>query len=143
MTDLTMLAEELRQNVMWQVTPSVLAFTDYIGFIINGLKRLFTDTNRPYSFSKDKIIKTRDRVTFADELDLIEERYVLICAQIDFFKRVQTDVNVTVSYTTDALSVTGGDKPYAHLKDSIEKLEQERRILYYKMVAYTIGAIGD
>jgi len=63
---------------------------------------------------------------------------VLICAQINFFKKVQADVNNIVGYTTDALTVTNADKPYVHLQDTIDKLEQERRIIYYKMVRFAL-----
>lgn len=68
-----------------------------------------------------------------------EEEYVLLCAQIGFFNQVKTDVNNIVGYTTDALSVTNADKPYANIKDSIEKLENERRITYYKMIRYVMS----
>lgn len=54
-----------------------------------------------------------------------------------FFKKVQSDVNNIVGYTTDALSITNADKPYAHLQDTIGELEKERRIVFFKMVPYT------
>ena len=43
-----------------------------------------------------------------------EEAYILICAQIEFFRKVQSDVNNIVGYTTDALTVTNADKPYTN-----------------------------
>lgn len=61
----------------------------------------------------------------------------MLVAQIAFFKRVQTDVNNIVSYTTDALSVANADKPYGHLQDTIGALENERRIVFYKMTDYS------
>lgn len=60
----------------------------------------------------------------------------MLVAQIGFFKKVQADVNNIVGYTTNALTVTGADKPYAHLQDTIANLENERRIVYYKMHRY-------
>ena len=62
-----------------------------------------------------------------------EEEYAMICAQISFFQRVATDVNNIVGYVTDAMTVTNADKPYSNLKDTMDRLERERRILYYKM----------
>ena len=86
---------------------------------------------------------SRDEDTFELVIDLDlpldEEKYVLLTAQIRFFKKVQSDVNNIVGYTTDALSVTNADKPYAHLQDTIEGLERERRITYYKMTRFTLG----
>ena len=73
---------------------------------------------------------------FDDDLPLDEEEYVMLAAQIGFFKRVATDVNNIVAYTTDALTITNADKPYANLKATIDDLERERRITYYKMSRY-------
>ncbi len=74
---------------------------------------------------------------FDYDLPIDEEKYVLLIAQIMFFKKVQSDVNNIVSYTTDALSITNADKPYAHLQDTILNLENERRIVFYKMTSYS------
>lgn len=74
---------------------------------------------------------------FQPDLSIDEEKYVLLVAQILFFKKVQSDVNNIVSYTTDALSITNADKPYAHLQDTINNLENERRIVFYKMTDYS------
>lgn len=46
-------------------------------------------------------------------------------------------MNNIVSYTTDALSVANADKPYGHLQDTIGALENERRIVFYKMTDYS------
>lgn len=73
-----------------------------------------------------------------DDIEADEYEYILLVAQILFFKKVQVDVNKAVSYTTNALSVTGGDKPYAHLKDTIGELQNARREMYYRMTRYTM-----
>ena len=62
----------------------------------------------------------------------------MLCAQINFFQRVQADVNNTMSYSTNAITVTGADRPYANLKDTLEKLEARRRELFYRMPRYTM-----
>ena len=74
---------------------------------------------------------------FNADLPIDEEKYVLLTAEIAFFKKVQSDVNNIVGYTTDALSITNADKPYAHLQDTIRDLESERRIVFFKMTSYT------
>lgn len=78
-------------------------------------------------------LPTNKDLMFDYDMNIAEKKYVLICAQITFYKRVQADVNNITSYSTDALTVTGGDKPYAHLADTIDKLENERRIVFYKL----------
>lgn len=76
---------------------------------------------------------------FTADLHVDEEEYVLLIAEQAFLKIIQKDVNTMVSYTTDALSVQHGDKPYANLADSIEKLENLRRELLYRMIRYMKG----
>ena len=145
MTNITELANELREIVAWQRTPEELSESNYEKMIIFGIKTLYIDTGRANAYSNDMIIieETEDppttvtNVMFSETLPIDEEKYVLLVAQIVFFKKVQSDVNNIVSYTTDALSVANADKPYAHLQDTISNLENERRIVFYKMTNYS------
>ena len=145
MTNITELANELREIVAWQRTPEELSESNYEKMIIFGIKTLYIDTGRANAYSNDMIIieETEDppttvtNVLFSETLPIDEEKYVLLVAQIVFFKKVQSDVNNIVSYTTDALSVANADKPYAHLQDTISNLENERRIVFYKMTNYS------
>lgn len=145
MTNITELANELREIVAWQRTPEELSESDYEKMIIFGIKTLYIDTGRANAYSNNMIIieeiedppTTVTNVMFSETLPIDEEKYVLLVAQIAFFKKVQSDVNNIVSYTTDALSVANADKPYAHLQDTISNLENERRIVFYKMTNYS------
>lgn len=140
MTNISELANELKDVTRWQKTPLPLSDNDYVSIIIRALKRLYIDTGRASVFNMDMITKNdEENVCFTEDLPIDEEEYVLLCAQIGFFNQVKTDVNNIVGYTTDALSVTNADKPYANIKDSIEKLENERRITYYKMIRYIMS----
>lgn len=140
MTNISELANELKDETRWQKTPLPLSDNDYVSIIIRALKRLYIDTGRASVFNMDMITKNdEENVCFTEDLPIDEEEYVLLCAQIGFFNQVKTDVNNIVGYTTDALSVTNADKPYANIKDSIEKLENERRITYYKMIRYVMS----
>lgn len=140
MTNISELANELKDATRWQKTPLPLSDNDYVSIIIRALKRLYIDTGRASVFNMDMITENdEENVCFTEDLPIDEEEYVLLCAQIGFFNQVKTDVNNIVGYTTDALSVTNADKPYANIKDSIEKLENERRITYYKMIRYVMS----
>ena len=137
---ITRLAYELRDHTAWQRTPMPLNDQDYINMVIYGLKRLYIDTARASDYDKIQF-NTSDEdgeITCDIKLPIDEEAYVMLCAQINFMKKVASDVNNIVGYTTDALTVTNADKPYANIKDSIASLENERRITYYKMVRYTL-----
>ena len=72
------------------------------------------------------------------DLLLDEKRYVELSAKIEFFRKVQTDVNNIVGYTTDALTVTNADKPYMNLTATIDALEKERRVIHYKMIRHVL-----
>lgn len=131
---------ELKERTEWQETPEPVTFDNYLGMTLRALKRLFIDTGRASQYDVMKLTTLGDDSYNYDGTFFIdEEEYVLICAQIEFFKKVQSDVNNAFSYTTDALTVTSADKPYANLKNTIERLENERRIIYFKMVRFTIG----
>lgn len=136
--NVTLLAEELKDKTRWQKTPEILEDEAYVKMIVGAIKKLYVDTGRALSYTEE-LVTVEDGVTkFANDLALDEEEYVLLCSQIDFYKKVQTDVNNIVGYTTDALTVTNADKPYAHLQDTISNLEKERRIVYYKMVRFVL-----
>ena len=145
MTDLIKLANKLKKQTAWQRTPEEYTDEDYLGLIIDGVETLYIDTGRASLYSEDMIVVIGENeeeefspgIYFTQSLPIDEQKYVLIVAQILFFKQVQTDVNNIVGYTTDALTVTNADKPYAHLQDTITNLENERRIVFYKMVNYS------
>lgn len=139
MLNLTALADILKEKTAWQSTPAEVTDDQYLAMILRGLRRLFIDTGRAAEFDVMKLTMLDDNTYNYDGAFLIdEEEYVLCCAEIDFFKKVQSDVNNAFGYSTDALTVTNADKPYVNLKNTIDDLENERRIVYYKMVRYTI-----
>lgn len=147
---ITDLMAELKTDVSWQETPYPILEADYFTMVKRGIRKLFVDTNRPEAYDESLIIETvnepeteGDPVTkniiYNMDLNIIEQEYILLVSKIAFFKRVQTDVNDKFSYSTDALKVTNADKPYANLKDTLSGLENDRRIIYYKMTDYTLG----
>lgn len=133
-TVLTELISELRDNTSWQKTPLPLMDADYVNMTKRAIRQLYVDTGRASIYHSGLFTEDADGiVSFSEDLRADEIEYILICAQINFFKRVATDVNNIVGYVTDALTVTNADKPYANLKDTMDRLENERRIKYYKM----------
>lgn len=139
MMSITKLAFALREMTEWQQTPKQLLKEDYEKMIIAALKKLYVDTSRYSELSEDDIFTEDDEVFCNKTLPLDEEEYLMLLARIEFFKKVQTDHNGEVGYTTDAMSITNADKPYANLKDTIMNLENERRIIFYKMVRYWLA----
>ena len=144
MLNISKMAAWLKEKTEWQETPVPLTDQNYIHMVIDGIERLFVDTGRSDQYDEEKyttVVVEPDDEYFGYDADfpLDERRYIQICSLINFFTKVQSDVNNAFGYTTNALSVTNADKPYANLKDTIGNLDNERRIIYYKMVRYTLG----
>lgn len=140
MLNLTALAKELKEHTEWQETPLPLEDSQYLGMVLRALKRLFIDTGRAAQYDPMKLVTLDDDSYNYDGTFLIdEEYYISLCAQLEFFKKVQSDVNNTFGYSTDALTVTNADKPYVNLANTIAEIDKERRIVYYKMVRFTLG----
>lgn len=79
-----------------------------------------------------------ERLIFDYEFLIDQEYYIMLCARLGFLQRCQLEVNEMVSYTTNALSITQGDKPYANLQKTIDQINKQRRIVYYKMCRYAL-----
>lgn len=136
------LIDELKDNVGWQKTPLPLSDEDYLRMLERAIRQLYVDTGRASIFNTELFSENeKDEPQFSETLQADEVEYVLICAQLQFFKRVATDVNNIVGYVSDALTVTNADKPYSNLKDTMSRLENERRIKYYKMTRFVIPAV--
>lgn len=140
MLNVTELAAEVEELTAWQETPLPLSENDYLKTVLRAVRRFFVDINSPTEYDITLYTTDDDGNMLYDRDFLIDEiEYILCLCKIEFFKRVQTDVNNSFGYTTDALSVTNADKPYANLKNTLDDLEHERRILFNKMVRYTLG----
>lgn len=139
MLNVTELAMELQEITAWQETPYPMKPSDYVKIVNRAVKRFFRDINHPAEFDASLYVNEDGDLKYNRDFLIDEEDYIMILCQLEFFKRVQMDVNNSFGYTTDALSITNADKPYANLKDTIGDLEHERRICFNKMVRYTLG----
>ena len=128
MTDVEQLAAELKQRTEWQDTPVELEDADYQEIVVQAVRHLYVMTGRYLQFDRDTEI----------ELTADEFEYVLTTAEMGFYRKVQADVNRIVGYSTDAMTVTNADKPYANLSQTLTELANRQRILHYKMVRYTL-----
>ncbi len=140
MLNITEIAEELQEITAWQETPEILSVSDYVKIVVRAVKKFFVDINRPEEY--DMTLWTTDddeNTCYNRDFLLDEEEYIKLLCQIEFFKKVQTDVNNSFGYSTDALTVTNADKPYANLKNTLDELQHERRIVFNKMIRYTLG----
>lgn len=138
MTDIESLAKTLFTRIEWQNVHDPVAMDDLCAYIAEAIRNLYVMTGRALRFSEDMLKKNEDDiyVSFSETLPLDEREYVILSAQIAFLRKVQTSVDDLTSYTTDAMSVTHGDKPYANLQQTITNLESQLRSIWYKMCRY-------
>ena len=128
MTDIQKMAQELRQRTEWQDTPVELVNEDYLEIVRQAVRHLYVMTGRYTQYDDSSEIALS-----ADEYE-----YVLTTAEVGFYRRVQSDVNRIVGYSTDAMTITNADKPYANISQTVNELLNRQRILYYKMTRFVL-----
>lgn len=128
MTELERLAQELRQRTEWQDTPVEMTDEDYQEIARQAIRHLYVMTGRYSRYDDTEIY----------HLSADEYEYVLTTAEIGFYRRVQSDVNRIVGYSTDAMTITNADKPYANIGQTVNELLNRQRILYYKMTRFVL-----
>lgn len=128
MTDMQKMAQELRQRTEWQDTPVEMVEEDYLEIVRQAVRHLYVMTGRYTQYDDSSEIALS-----ADEYE-----YVLTTAEIGFYRRVQSDVNRIVGYSTDAMTITNADKPYANISQTVNELLNRQRILYYKMTRFVL-----
>lgn len=136
MTDVIGLASRLFNRIEWQRVPNDVTRDDLADLIVNAIRYLYVVTGRALEFSESMFTIDEDTYTFSRTLPLDEEEYVILTAEIDFYKKVQSSVSDQVSYTTDAMSVSHGDKPFANIQQKLADLESQRKIIWYKMIRF-------
>lgn len=137
MTDIMEQASKQYTRIEWQNVPETVTQEDLTALIADGIRHLYLMTGRALTFEEDMFI-VEDGVYkyFTKDLPLDEKEYVLITAEINLYRKVQTSVNELTSYTTDAMTVSHGDKPFANLQTTIDDAERRREQIWYKMIRY-------
>lgn len=111
-----------------------------INAIVAGIEDLFVVTGRSGAYRNYEYVIDYDTEyisEFSYDLQLDEELYVLCYAQMEIFKKVRTQYTELLGYTTNALSVTNADKPYAYVTTTINELSSQLKVYYYKMVRFS------
>lgn len=143
MTELTDIIEEVTQELRLQpMAASEYSDDDFEFFVKSAIRDLYVTTGRALQFSTDGYTLSRGRLYWRDTLNADEIEYIVLVAKRKILDAIRKSVSEQVSYTTDALSVTGGDKPYKNLTGEIAALDQQIRIVYHKMVRFTLSDIG-
>lgn len=136
MTDVIALAQRLRADMeLFNIISTSLQDDDYVNYIVIGTEMFYNFTGQGYA-SVDSIVVVDDFgdiIGFSRDFATIEKSYILLCAKIALAQWARANKAELVSYTTDALSVAHGDKPFKNISEMLAGFEQERRILHYKL----------
>ena len=132
-------AQELSNYYVWQSTPMPMYEEDFVRIVVQSIKQLYNDRNHPEEY--DRTLYTTDddgNVFYGVEFDIMKEEYIFVLSQIRFMRMIMADVSGdgAVSYTTDALSVTGAKEAYKSVKQEIDDLDRRRIELFHKMMAH-------
>lgn len=137
MTDAVALANRLKRDMSMFNIATSLTDDDFMYYIVIGTERFYNFTGQGYSNVDDIIVKDADDdskiIGFSRDFAMIERSYILVCAKIAIAEWARANKAELVSYTTDALSVAHGDKPFKNITDMLNGFEQERRILHFKL----------
>lgn len=113
--------------------------TDYAKCVVQAVKKYYVDINHPDQYDPNLFITDAEEIMYYDhDFDIISQEYIFILAKLRFKRMSMGDVtgDKAVSYTTNALSVTGAKEAYKSVQQEINDLEQERRIVFHKLMAY-------
>ena len=133
------MAEAVKDENAWRSTPYPVTTKDYIKIVVWAIRKFFVDINHPDEYDRTLYITSEDNVLYYDQaFNVIQEEYIFILCKMKFLNFILSDLSGdgAVSYTTDALSVTGAKEGYKSIQQELETLEQERIRVFHKMMAH-------
>ena len=144
MTSIAGIAERLYRKIRWQEVPEQVGYEDMVAYVCDAIRRLYVISGRTFLFSEDKfVLDDNGLMAFQDDMEIDEIEWILLESQIEFYKACQSNVDNLTGYTTDAMSVTHSDKPYANLGKTIEILKDEQNVIWTRMVRFNqLGVSG-
>lgn len=144
MTNVTHIAERLFRKIKWQEVPEEVNHEDLVDLVCDAIRKLYVISGRALTFSEDMFIDDEYfEIMFSEDLQLDETEWVLLESQIEFYKTCQSNVDNLTSYTTDAMAVTHGDRPYKNLGETIDRLKEEQNTIWYRMVRFNQLGVSD
>jgi len=135
--------------------------TDLIDLLRDAIRMLYVISGRTFQFSEDMFTDTMTVETppeeeggepgeeiiegafFTADLMLDEQEWVLLEGEIAFYNMALSNVDDLQSYTTDAMAVTHGDKPYKNIKATVEDRQAKQNVVWTRMVRFNqLGVSG-
>lgn len=152
MTDIVKLAQRLHRRIKWQEIPEELTSTDLVDMLCDAIRMLYVISGRTFLYSDDKFVEEvyddegnliAEGMFFTDDLELDEQEWILLEGEISFYNLALSNVDDLQSYSTDAMAVTHGDKPYKNIKATIEDRQNKQAVVWTRMVRFNqLGVSG-
>ena len=160
-TDITKLARRLFNRIEWQDTLETVTRDDLCRMIAEAIRYLYILVGKGEQDVESRFVyeevtepaeeETTDEASeeeeeetepvplfFTDDLKPDEQLYVIMTAELDFYKKVQSQYDGMTSYTTDAMAVTHGDAPFKNLQAKIDGAKKERDVVWWRMIRYNL-----
>lgn len=140
MTDLLRLTKDMVRQIEWQEVPVNMDIDDVAMFIVDAIKYLYVMTGRTSEWNENLVIKDEDgyAVKFNGDFPLDEEQYILATATLFFWLKASSSVSEQESYSTDAMAVTNGDKPFKNLTQLANSAREWQKQMWHKMSRYNM-----
>ena len=144
MTSIAGIAERLYRKIKWQEVPEQMGYEDMVAYVCDAIRKLYVISGRTFLFSENKfVLDESGSMAFEDDMEIDELEWILLECQIEFYKACQSNVDDMKGYTTDAMSVTHSDKPYANFGETISRLKEEQNRIWYGMVRFNQLGVSD
>ena len=134
MTNITDIAHRLFRKIKWQEVPEEVNHEDLVDLVCDAIRKLYVISGRTFMFSEDLFVEgEQNDIVFQNDMEIDEVEWVLLESQIEFYKTCQSNVDDLTSYTTDAMAVTHGDKPFKNIGETIDRLKAEQNVIWTRM----------
>ncbi len=138
MFDIGSMAEDLKDENVFRETRYPITTSGYVKCVVQAIKKFFVDVNHPSEYDRTLFTTTEENVLVYDyDFDIVQEEYIFILAKMRYAKMIygENSGDGAISYTTDALSVTGAKEGYKSIQQELDELERERIRVFHKMMA--------
>ena len=144
MTNITDIAHRLFRKIKWQEVPEEVNHEDLVDLVCDAIRKLYVISGRTFMFSEDLFIEgEQNDIVFQNDMEIDEVEWVLLESQIEFYKTCQSNVDDLTSYTTDAMAVTHGDKPFKNIGETIDRLKAEQNVIWTRMVRFNQLGVAE
>ena len=140
MTDLIEWSKIIQRDIQFQELPSDQTLDDITPQILDSIEEFYVMAGQQDRYSEDLVVKDEEGtpIQFLADFKIDEKKFILVATKIKFFNLARSSVDFDTGYSTDAMSVSNRDKPFANLTQQIAELQGEYNKFWHKMTRYNM-----